>query len=57
MNYFFYKIKVKDVNLDKVEKTYSKVTEKTNIPILTNFQTWYALKALISWQEKGSAEE
>lgn len=43
---FIFLMKFKDVNSKKVEEKDIKVTEKTNIPTLPNFQTCYALKAV-----------
>lgn len=39
-------MKFKEVNSEKVEEKYIKITEKTNIPTLPNFQTCSALKAV-----------
>lgn len=39
-------MKFKEVNSEKVEEKYIKMTEKTNIPTLPNLQTCYALKAV-----------
>lgn len=45
-------MKFKEVNSEKVEEKYIKMTEKTNISILPNFQTCYALKAVSDGRRK-----